>query len=513
MSAPTRRGGRRGQRASAAEAPVRQPNYRQLKNPFPPMRAFSDDHITAMHNAALDILETNGIRVLLPQARDILRAGGARVDDDSEMVYVGRDIVAHALNMAPKSISLRAPNPIRDLKLELGSLVFQPGAGAPHATDRVKGRRPGTGEDFCDLVRLTQHFDVLHMVPPVVEPQDVPINLRHYFMLEAQARLSDKTPFVYSRGTPQVEESFEMLCAVHGLSDAEFHEQPRCYTIINTNSPRTLDIPMAQGLIDFARAGQVSIITPFTLMGAMAPITVAGAITLSHAEAMAAITLTQLARAGAPVCYGTFTSNVDMKSGAPVFGTPEHFRASLAAGQLARHIGLPWRSATGSASNTNDVQAANESQMGTWGCLMGGATVVIHAAGWLEGGLTVSYEKLICDVEVLNMMAELCNASDTTSSDMGLDAIADVAPSGHFFGTDHTMERYQTEFYQPVVHDYANYGTWTERGALDASTRATTLWQDILSQPAAIGVDADRLASVQEDIARRTAMGGAAPVS
>jgi len=213
------------------------------------------------------------------------------------------------------------------------------------------------------------------------------------------------------------------------------------------------------------------------------------------------------------VCYGTFTSNVDMKSGAPVFGTPEHFRASLAAGQLARHIGLPWRSATGSASNSNDVQAANESQMGTWGCLMGGATVVIHSAGWLEGGLTVSYEKLITDVEVLQMMAELCLANDTTSSDMGLDAIADVPPSSHFFGTDHTMARYQTEFYQPIVHDYANYGTWEERGRIDATARATTLWQDILSQPTNIGINPDRLAALQEDIAKRTAAGGAAPVS
>jgi trimethylamine--corrinoid protein Co-methyltransferase len=210
---------------------------------------------------------------------------------------------------------------------------------------------------------------VLHMIPPLVEPQDVPIYLRHYFTLESQLTQSNKVPFVFSRGTPQITQSFEMLQEYRGLSDDAFAAQPHCYTIINTNSPRTLDIPMAQGLIDFARAGQVSIVTPFTLMGAMAPITVAGAITLSHAEALAAITLTQLTKAGAPI-----------------FGTPEHYRASLAAGQLARFLGLPWRSATGSAANTSDAQAANETQMGLWGCLMAGSTVVIHAAGWLEGG-------------------------------------------------------------------------------------------------------------------------------
>jgi trimethylamine--corrinoid protein Co-methyltransferase len=170
------------------------------------------------------------------------------------------------------------------------------------------------------------------------------------------------------------------------VDEETFRDNVYAYTIINTNSPRTLDVPMAQGLIDFARAGQLSIVTPFTLMGAMAPITVAGAITLSHAECLASITLTQLARPGAPVCYGTFTSNVDMKSGAPAFGTPTHFQASLAAGQMARMLGLPWRSAAGSASNLNDVQAANENQLGLWGCLLAGATVIIHSAGWLEGG-------------------------------------------------------------------------------------------------------------------------------
>ena len=236
---------------------------------------------------------------------------------------------------------------------------------------------------------------------------------------------------------------------------------------------------MAQELIDFARAGKVSIITPFTLMGAMAPITVAGSITLSHTEALAAIVLTQLATPGAPVCYGTFTSNVDMKSGAPALGTPAHYQASLAAGQLARFTGLPWRCAAGSAASSNDVQAANENQFGLWGCLMAGATVIIHSAGWLEGGLTVSYEKLICDVEVLNMVAELCAGTRAGADEIGFEAISEVEPSGHFFATTQTMARYDSEFYEPVVHDYANFGTWKERGERGASERATDVWQAI----------------------------------
>jgi len=331
--------------------------------------------------------------------------------------------------------------------------------------------------------------------------------------MEEQLTWSNKVPFIFARGTPQAEAGFEMIRDFRGISDAEFQTQPHCYTIINTNSPRQIDIPMAQGLIDFARAGQMVIVTPFTLMGAMAPISVAGAITLSHAEALASIALTQLVRPGAPVCYGTFTSNVDMKSGAPVFGTPEHFKANLAAGQLARRLGLPWRSASGSAANLNDAQAAHETQFGLWGCLMAGATVVIHAAGWMEGGLTVSYEKLITDLEVLQMMAEMCRTTSADDAEIALDALNDVQPGGHFFGSDHTMARYRTEFYQPVVFNYANFGNWTEEGGEDVSQRATKVWQGILADDKGPDVDGDRLDALKGYIAGRSDAGGAPPVS
>ncbi|WP_299916995.1 trimethylamine methyltransferase family protein [uncultured Roseobacter sp.] len=503
----TRRGG------GAAAHQTRKLDYRNLRNPFPPMTIFSEDRIEAIHEAALDVLETLGIKVLLPEARKAYRAAGARVDDSTEMVHIGREIVAAALATAPTSIPVTAGARERDIVLELGNLVFQPGAGAPHATDLERGRRPGTERDFRELVQLTQHFDVLHMVPPLIEPQDVPMHLRHYATLDAQLSLSDKVPFIFSRGTPQVEQSFEMLRDFRGLSDAEFAAVSHCYTIINTNSPRTLDVPMAQGLMDFANAGQVSIVTPFTLMGAMAPITVAGAMTLSHAEALAAITLTQLVRPGAPVCYGTFTSNVDMKSGAPAFGTPEHFKASLAAGQLARKLGLPWRCASGSAANLNDVQAANETQFGTWGCLLAGATVVIHAAGWLEGGLTVSYEKLITDLEVLQMVAELCATTPAENADIALDALTEVQPGGHFFGAAHTMERYQTAFYEPLIGDLSNFGTWEERGALDTTSRATHMWKRIVAEAKAPSIDADALARLHGYIRTKSEAGGAPPES
>ncbi len=503
------RGGRRARVADTT--PKRKVDYRNLRNPFPQMPVFSEDRIAAIHHAALTALEDLGMKVLLPEARNLFRQGGARIDGD--MVFIGREMIEAALTSAPKSFPCIAGARHRDFIMEPGALLFQPGAGAPHATDLERGRRPGTGRDFREFTQIVQHFDVFNMMPPVVEPQDVEPNIRHYFTMETQLTLSDKLPFVYSRGTPQVLESFEMLRDFRGLSDDEFLTNTHCYTIINTNSPRVLDVPMAQGLIDFAKAGQVSIVTPFTLMGAMAPITVAGAMTLSHAEALAAITLTQLARPGAPVCYGTFTSNVDMKSGAPAFGTPEHFKASLAAGQLAQLTGLPWRCASGSAANVNDVQAANETQFALWGCLMAGATIIIHSAGWLEGGLTVSYEKMITDVEVLQMVAEMCAGTSADDAEIALDALAEVGPGGHFFGASHTMQRYQTEFYEPLVADWTNFGTWTERGAQTASQRATGIWKGILEEDWHPEVDGARLEALQAYIAKRSAEGGALPES
>lgn len=504
---------RRRERGAARRAGGgREANYRRLRNPFPVMPAFSDDEAANMHATALRALEELGLRVLLPEARRIYAAAGARVE--GEMVHLGREIVEAALESAPKSILCRAGDERRDVLLEPGALAFQPGAGAPHATDLKRGRRPASAEDFRDYTRIAHHYDVLQMMSPSVEPQDVPVHLRHYFTTESQVALTDKLPFLFARGTPQALDNFEMLRIARGLSEEAFRSGVHAYTIINTNSPRTLDAPMAQGLIDFARHGQMSIVTPFTLMGAMAPITVAGAITLSHAECLAAIALAQLARPGAAVCYGTFTSNVDMKSGAPAFGTPAHFQASLAAGQMARMLGLPWRSAAGSASNLNDAQAANENQLGLWGCLLAGANVIIHSAGWLEGGLSVSYEKIVTDVEVLNMVAELCAGAKAGADEIGFaNALSHVAPSGHFFSAPQTMERYATEFYEPIVHDYANFGTWTERGERDAASRATEVWESILAQPALSMTPPDRLAALRDFIDRRTAEGGAPPES
>lgn len=502
---------RPGARRRAAETtPKRVVDYRQLRHPFTPQQVFSDDEIAALHDTALRVCEELGIRILLPEARTILRAAGARVED--EMVFIGRDMIAAALAGAPRSIRLRAANPAREQVYETGAMLFTPGSGCPNVSDRLRGRRPGSLESYLETLKLHQTYDVIHILGPSAEPQDVPPALRHYAMMQGQMALSDKPMFVFARGRAQIEQSLEMIRIGLALSEGDFDSGVWAVTVINSNSPRLLDNPMAQGLIDFARAGQMSIVTPFCLAGAMAPVTVAGALTLQHAEALAAITLVQMTRSGAPVSYGGFSSNVDMKSGAPAFGTPEHVKMQIGTGQLARHIGLPWRSGAGSAANANDMQATTENMMGLWGGMMGHATANIHAAGWLEGGLTFGYEKFINDVEALQILSELCVKPSSAEAEIGFDAIAEVAPSGHFFAAAHTMRRYSTAFYAPLVADLSNFGTWEAAGAQTADQRATAIWQANLrnfTPPPGGAEAADRLAGY---IARRTAEGGAPPL-
>jgi trimethylamine--corrinoid protein Co-methyltransferase len=390
-------------------------------------------------------------------------------------------------------------------------LVFAAVGGPPHVTDLDRGKRVGTIEDCRNFLKLANHFDVLHVLSPSVEPQDLAVEIRHLHQTESQLTLSDKPPFVFARGAGQVRDCFEMIRIARGVTEDDFCARPYCYTVINTNSPRQLDVPMCQGIIDFAAAGQVAVITPFTLAGAMAPVTIPGALTLQHAEALAGITLGQIVRPGAPMVYGSFTSNVDMKSGAPAFGTPEFVKGAFGAGQLARHVGLPWRGSAATASNAPDEQAVYEFLMSAWGSVLGGVNMMIHAAGWLEGGLSASMEKFILDVEMLQIFAEILQSLDASEAEIGFDAIAEVEPGGHFFAAKHTMERYRTAFYEPLVSDWRNFGQWTEDGAKTAAQRANTIWKDVLASYQEPALDPSVRAQLDEFVERRTREGGAPP--
>ncbi|MFT6023949.1 MAG: trimethylamine--corrinoid protein Co-methyltransferase [Ascidiaceihabitans sp.] len=503
-----RKGGR--SRPVTTEIP-RAHSYRQLRHPFAPQSIFSQDGIARIHEMALRVVQELGIKILLPEARAIFETAGALVDEDTQMVRIGSDLIERALATTPRSYRLHARSASRTQMFEDGAMLFAPGAGCPNVSDLERGRRAGSLSTYEETIKLQQSFDVMHVFGPSAEPQDIPAHLRHYDMMRVQMECGDKPNFVYARGRAQVEQCFDMLRLGMDISDQNFDENIWCYTVINTNSPRQIDVPMAEGILDFARANQLSIITPFCLAGAMAPITISGALVLQHAECLAAITLAQLARPGAPVAYGGFSSNVDMKSGSPAFGTPEHIKLSIGSGQLARHIGLPWRSATGAASNTNDMQAAQETNMALWAQLQANATLTVHSAGWLEGGLTFGYEKFINDIEALQTIAELCRETPEDEESLGWSALSDVDPGGHFFATQHTMDRYKDAFYQPLVADLKNYGAWHDAGALSSAERATKIWQETLRDfvaPSDSGDVKDRLAPYIE---RKTQAGGAAP--
>lgn len=503
---------RRGRNPAADRFPGRTVDYRNLRNPLVRQPAFSDDHVEEIHRTALRVVEKLGIRVLNAEARSLFRQAGAEVNERTKMVNLDRSLVTSALDTAPGEFDLHGARERDRVTLGGNHVAFVCVGGAPHIADIDRGKRPATLEDTRNIIRLCEHFDVIHLQSPNVESQDIAVNLRHLHVTESQLALSGKPLFIYSRGSGQVSDCFEMVRIAHGLSQAEFEKKVWCYTVINTNSPRQLDVPMCQGIIDFARAGQMSVITPFTLAGAMAPVTMSGALVLQHAEALAGIALAQIVRPGAPVTYGSFTSNVDMKSGSPAFGTPEFVQAAFGAGQLARHIGLPWRGSAATASNVPDEQSVYEFLMSAWGSILGGVNMMIHAAGWLEGGLTGSMEKFILDIEMLQTFAEIFNPLGADYPDLAYEAIASVEPGGHFFGCEHTMSRYQTAFYTPLVSDWSNFGQWTENGSKTATRRANEIWKRILAEFEPPVMDPGRREALDAFIRRRTDEGGS-PVS
>jgi trimethylamine--corrinoid protein Co-methyltransferase len=341
-----------------------------------------------------------------------------------------------------------------------------------------------------EYLQLIQMLGVVHQEGGgPFEALDLPAETRHLDLYLSLIRTLDKNWQAIALGRERAADAIDMAAIALGTDRDGLAAAPAVMAIINTNTPLTLDIPMAEGLIELAGAGQAVCVTPFTLAGAMAPATIAGALVLQNAEALAGITLTQLVRPGAPAIYGSFTSNVDMRSGSPAFGTPEFTRAAQASGQLARRYGLPFRSSNTTASNAVDAQAVYESSMSLWGAVMGGAHLVNHAAGWLEGGLTASFEKLIIDAEMLQMMAEYLKPIEVTDAEIGLDAITAVGPGGHFFASPHTMERYERAFYSPLVSDWRNFETWQEAGSVDATHRANRIWKQLLDQYEAPALD------------------------
>ena len=320
--------------------------------------------------------------------------------------------------------------------------------------------------------------------------------------------LTDKPPHTYSLGAQRNRDVLEMSRIARQVDDATLEREPSVFTVVNSSSPLRLDAPMLQGMIELSSRNQVVVMTPFTLAGAMAPVTLAGAVAQQNAEALAGMVFTQVVRPGAPVVYGGFTSNVDMQSGAPAFGTPEYVRTAMLGGQLARRYGVPYRSSNVNAANALDAQAAYESVFSLWGAVMGGVNFLMHGAGWMEGGLHASLAKFVLDADLLAMVAALLDPIVVDDDTLALDAIREVGPGGHFFGVDHTQQRFRTAFHRPMVSDWRNYETWDEAGRPEAAARAADLARAFLAAYEPPPMDPAVREELDAFVARRVAEGG-----
>jgi trimethylamine--corrinoid protein Co-methyltransferase len=504
-----RRGGRAGSRARG-NAAFEQPPFRQLKNPFTPTKLISDDELESIHLASLRVLKEIGVDVLHDEARRIMKEHGADVREGTERVRFDSDMILDLIKNCPSEFTLHARNPAHNVRFGGNNLIFSQMASAPNCSDLDNGRRPGNQVDFRNFLKLAQMHNILMTTGGYpVEPVDIHPSIRHLECIRDLSVLTDKAFHIYSLGKERNADGIEIARIGRGISREQLQDEPSVYTIINTNSPLKLDIPMMEGIIQMSGNGQLVIVTPFTLAGAMAPVTVAGALVQQNAEALAGISFAQMVKKGAPVGYGGFTSNVDMKSGAPAFGTPEYMKAQLVGGQLARRYGIPYRSSNVCAANTVDAQAAYESVFSLWGTIQGGANFILHAAGWLEGGLRCSYEKMILDIDLLQMVAEFLTPLDLSDDALGVEAIRSVGPGGHFFGTQHTQDRYKTAFYAPVISDWRNFETWAEAGSPTALERANRVWKERLASYEKPAMDRAIEEELNAFVEKRKAEGGA----
>ena len=484
-----------------------QPPWIQPRLPFEPLRGVSDDELEAIHEASLRVLAETGIDFLDETARRQLVDVGCRVDGNR--VRFDPDLVMHLVSTAPAEFTMHAPSPARNLHMGGDVLTFTSVASPPFVTGLGRDRRDGNRDDYRNLIKLGQVLNAVHTVAGYpVEPMDLHPSVRHLYATHDMLTLSDKVPFVYSLSRQRNLDAIEMTRIARGADHDAMDVEPSLYSVINASTPLRYDTVMLHGIQEMSARNQCIVITPFTLAGAMAPVTVAGALVLQNAEALAGIAYTQVVRAGAPVIYGGFTSNVDMRSGAPAFGTPEYWKACLIGGQLARRYRVPYRSSNVNASNSVDAQSAYESVIALWGAVMGGVNLLLHGAGWLEGGLLASYEKMVIDADLLNMVTAMLEPVVIDDAALAVEAIAEVGPAGHFFGTQHTQDRYATEHFQPMVSSWANFETWDEGGRIEAHQRAEALARTLVDAHQEPPMAADRRAALDDFVERRVAEGG-----
>lgn len=476
--------------------------------------------------AAYDLLDEEGLSLIEANAERLMEEVGLDFREDEEALALwreaGADVRGERVRMpkglcrelvgtAPATFTQHARNPERSVQIGGDATVFAPVYGPPFVRDLEGGRRYGTIADFENFVRLAYVAPAMHHSGGTVcEPVDVPVHLRHLDMVAAHIRYSDK-PFMGSVTHPErAADSLEMAKIVFG---AGFVDE-RCVLInlINVNSPLVFDATMTGALKVYARAGQATVISPFILAGAMSPVTVAGTLTQILAEAMTGMAFAQLCRPGAPVVFGTFGSSISMQSGAPTFGTPEPAQVLYGAAQLARRLGVPFRSG-GSlcGSKLPDAQAAYESASTLQPTMMAGVNFVLHSAGWLEGGLVSSYEKFVMDCDQLAMMQRFAAGVDLSENGQAFEAFGEAEPGGHFLGCEHTQANFENAFYRSFIADNNSFEQWQAEGGKDAAARANAIWNRWLAEYEAPALDPGTNEALTDFVARKKRALGEAP--
>jgi trimethylamine--corrinoid protein Co-methyltransferase len=482
-----------------------------LTNPWPPLEILDPERIERILAAAYRILEEAGLEIRSAEARAVYRRAGGIVDEDTQSVRLGREIVEAHAGRAPASFVLHARNAERHLQVGGNVVNFGPVNGAPHITDREGGRRYGDIEAFRNILKLTHSLGVLHWQGGiVVEPVDVPVPLRHLAAYQAHIEHADIVWAARGVGGVQARDAIAMSAIEHGCSVEQLAARPTLMTVTNVNSPRRVDEEILDNIMIMAAHGQCVVITPFTLMGAMAPVTLAGALVQQTAEALGIIALCQMIRPGAPCVMGGFTSNVDMRTGSPAFGTPEYVNAVLATAQIGRRLKIPVRTSAVNASPVVDAQSTYETGFALQAAILSHSHLINHAAGWLEGGLSASLEKIVVDAEMLRNWAQMLAPVDFTEDDLAVDAIKAIDAGGHFFGSPHTMARYENAFYRPLLSDWTNFENWSDAGAKNATERATGIWKKLLESYEPPPLDLAVKEAIDAHVARRTEeIGGA----
>jgi trimethylamine---corrinoid protein Co-methyltransferase len=471
-------------------------------NSMPRYEILSEEAIDTLDRGWRRIVSELGIEFMLPEAVEYFRAAGQTIENDN-LVKLDPEFVLEQVAKAPREFDIQARNRTRNVHIGGDQMVFS-GVYGPPFTRQGDTRRDATLDDFHNFVRLAQSFPELDSPGgTIVEPNDTPLDSRHLDMVYALLTLSDK---IHMGSVISGENARDTIAMDRIAMGDSIDSTPASVSLINCNSPLRWDDRMLSAMLEYNRANQAVICTPFLLMGAMSPVSIPATLVQQIAEALAGIALTQLVRPGCPVIFGSFLSNTDMKTGSPSFGTPESAIGLLCTGQIARHFGLPFRSGGGlTSSQTADAQSAYEALMTMLPTFLAGTNFVMHSAGWLEGGLVSSYEKFIVDIEILRMLQHEFTPLEIDEASLAFDAHLEVGQGGHFLGAAHTLERFRDCFYRPLLSSTDNFDRWSRGGALDANARAGQIWRATLESYEPPPIDDAVREELQEYVTRRRA--------